>query len=419
MMMAGLWSCGSDDAPEVVPVQEIKVVNAEISLDPETSVEVASLVVVYPGNATNTVLKATSSDESVVRVSDGKLIAVASGKANVVIETTDGSKLSVTIHVFVPNLNPLTFTAEEAGAEVRLTTSGVVGSEKLSFEVSTDGKSWTSYYLGNTVTLPEKGDRVSFRNSSDEVAKTFSKSSSSYYVFSGNDKKVSASGNVMSLLDKRCKTTDVPENAFCFLFSGFTSLTTAPELPGTTLGEYCYFNTFKDCTGMTVGPKELPAPTLARGSYECMFSNCTALTVAPEMPATTLAEECYECMFTNCDALLAAPKLPAKTLEKRCYRAMFQLCDNLTYAPYLPATTLTEKCYEYMFSGCVRLSSVTIEATNLSAANCMDNWLQAAGTAYSSSSAGGTTEPTLYVPAVVLNNNVITTWCGKFKVKSE
>ena len=34
-----------------------------------------------------------------------------------------------------------------------------------------------------------------------------------------------------------------------------------------------------------------------------MFSGCTSLTTAPELPATTLAEDCYSYMFKNCTSL--------------------------------------------------------------------------------------------------------------------
>ena len=34
-----------------------------------------------------------------------------------------------------------------------------------------------------------------------------------------------------------------------------------------------------------------------------MFSGCTSLTTAPELPATTLVSGCYEFMFDNCQNL--------------------------------------------------------------------------------------------------------------------
>ena len=46
-----------------------------------------------------------------------------------------------------------------------------------------------------------------------------------------------------------------------------------------------------------------------------LFFNCNALTSAPQLPATTLASKCYSYMFSGCTNLKSAPELPAKTLH--------------------------------------------------------------------------------------------------------
>ena len=62
-----------------------------------------------------------------------------------------------------------------------------------------------------------------------------------------------------------------------------------------------------------------------------MFSGCTSLTSAPELPATTLANGCYGGMFYNCSSLTTAPAaLPATTLAIGCYAGMFQGCTSLS-----------------------------------------------------------------------------------------
>ncbi|MCQ3907281.1 MAG: hypothetical protein MJ219_00530 [Mycoplasmoidaceae bacterium] len=48
--------------------------------------------------------------------------------------------------------------------------------------------------------------------------------------------------------------------------------------------------------------------------YSAMFYDCTALTTAPDLPATTLADSCYGQMFFDCTSLIKAPELPAKTV---------------------------------------------------------------------------------------------------------
>lgn len=74
---------------------------------------------------------------------------------------------------------------------------------------------------------------------------------------------------------------------------------------------------------------ENPPTTLAANCYQLMFSGCTSLTSAPELPATTLAEDCCKGMFSDCTSLTTAPTLPATTLAKGCYNSMFQRCTSL------------------------------------------------------------------------------------------
>ena len=116
----------------------------------------------------------------------------------------------------------------------------------------------------------------------------------------------------------------------------------------------------------------------------CLFQNCSVLTSAPELPATTLANFCYYNMFDGCTSLTSAPELKATTLAIYCYYCMFYGCTSLTTAPALKATTLAYGCYGNMFEGCTKLSTVTMLAPSdqISKAsnNCCYNWLYNAGT---------------------------------------
>ena len=67
--------------------------------------------------------------------------------------------------------------------------------------------------------------------------------------------------------------------------------------------------------------------------------------------------------------------LPATTLTKGCYMGMFYGCSKLETAPILPAENLKAGCYEFMFSGCSLLNSVTCLATDISAVDCTNSWL--------------------------------------------
>ena len=159
-----------------------------------------------------------------------------------------------------------------------------------------------------------------------------------------------------------------------YMFSGCTSLVNAPELPATTLVDYCYENMFSGCTSLVNAP-ELPATTLGYGCYRGMFQGCTSLTKAQELPATTLVDYCYENMFSGCTSLVQAPELPATTLANGCYSYMFQGCTSLTQAPELFAPILVSWCYENMFYGCSKLNYVKCMATDITAQNCITNWL--------------------------------------------
>ena len=146
-------------------------------------------------------------------------------------------------------------------------------------------------------------------------------------------------GNIQTLLDYEIKPTSISKR-------------------------YCYSEMFRGCTNLTSAP-ELPATTLAEDCYKSMFFGCTSLTAAPELPATTLAEECYHNMFVDCTSLTVAPELPATTLAVACYWNMFHGCTNLTSAPELPATTLTMSCYTNMFVDCVNLKVNTLSGNKI------------------------------------------------------
>ncbi len=168
---------------------------------------------------------------------------------------------------------------------------------------------------------------------------------------------VACTGDIRTLLNWKNYSTVETQNArFCNLFQGCSVLTSAPELPATTLADNCYSAMFEGCSVLTSAP-ELPATTLALGCYSSMFSDCTSLKSAPTLSATTLALSCYSSMFSNCTSLTSAPTLSATTLADYCYSEMFNGCTSLKSAPTLSATTLANSCYRGMFNGCTSLES--------------------------------------------------------------
>ena len=145
-------------------------------------------------------------------------------------------------------------------------------------------------------------------------------------------------------------------------------------LPATTLTQNCYSNMFYNCSNMTDAPRIL-ATTLANDCCTSMFQNCTSLVQPPTMNATTLAQNCYKNMFKNCTSLSKTPKLSVTTLSTGCYSNMFEGCSLLYKSPDLPATTLVDSCYKEMFKDCVNLNRITMMATNISATDCLSNWV--------------------------------------------
>lgn len=185
----------------------------------------------------------------------------------------------------------------------------------------------------------------------------------------------SSAANITSAINLQLVEDILTPHCYAYMFSRCTSLTTAPALPATTLATQCYSGMFNNCTSLTTAPATLPATTLAENCCNNMFRVCTSLTTAPELPATTLAEGCYFNMFNGCSALQTAPQLPATTLVKNCYLGMLANCTALTQAPALPATTLVQGCYQQMFINSTSLIQITTYAQDISAKDCLNNWL--------------------------------------------
>ena len=304
---------------------------------------------VLPGSITNMDIDVCKTDGSYGRKTSSSSWSISAA-------TAYNFSINPATLSFVYPVSPLKF-ASTGSTSISLTKTG--SPDSISLECKLDDGEWTSYTVGNTIDLTD-GQEVSFRAGASGNA-SFSQSSTNYYKFSVTGSgTVSASGNLMSLLN-RAGGLIIP-NSHCFyrLFLGCGKLTTAPELPATTLTGSCYANMFSNCSGLTTVP-ELPATILANGCYSGMFTGCTSLTTSPELPATTLAEDCYYYMFSGCTNLATAPELPATTLAVNCYYYMFNGCTSLAAAPELPATTLAEACYECMFHNCTGLNTVPSE----------------------------------------------------------
>lgn len=230
-----------------------------------------------------------------------------------------------------PIIDYLCFTANTAGSTISLTNNN---GNSPNIEYSMDKQNWTTWDF-STITLANIGDKVYMRGNNTSG---FSQSNSAYSFFSMTG-AISASGDLMSLINKTNFPTTIPNNyCFYFLFANNNSIITAPKLNAIILKENCY-----------------------RG----MFYNCHNLTTCTTFNATTLAVQCCRSMFQNCSSLVNIPDiLPATTLATQCYYNMFGICTSLVESPILPASTLANTCYQDMFNGCTSLKKITCYATS-------------------------------------------------------
>ena len=239
----------------------------------------------------------------------------------------------------------LKFSAAEANSTVKYTVTGTPTGSDMKY--SYDAKTWTQWSDNTEITLTNVGDYIYVKGNN---SLGLSKDGSNYikFVMTG---KIAAGGNINSLLDN----------------NDGSSITVIPS-------GYCYMCLFQNCSSLTTAP-ELPATTLKASCYQSMFENCTLLTKTPKLPATTISTWCYYFMFKGCTSLTTVSQLPAITLQDICYAGMFENCTSLTTSPELIATTLASYCYSAMFRGCTSLNNIKLAYTGNFNADYFSNWV--------------------------------------------
>ena len=245
----------------------------------------------------------------------------------------------------------VTFTAEKPQTFKMTEYEGY----KISgLEYSVNNGDWTTLKAGTGV--PFGGSNGNLRLRGTNLNGTSVPGQYSTITFTETNVPVACTGDIRTLLDWDNYTTVNTENArFNYLFNNCSVLTSAPELPATSLAYNCYHCMFLGCTNLKSAPK-LPAPTLTTGCYFGMFSMCTNLKTAPELPAKALAYQCYDSMFSGCKNLKTA-ELSIEFLDRDCCSQMFKDCTNLSSVTMLaPSKEITFREFH------------------------LDNWLNNAGT---------------------------------------
>ena len=250
--------------------------------------------------------------------------------------------------------NYLTFTAESE--YVKVSYSYTDNEHIPDIHYSQDGTNWTKWLEPIALTKDEK---IYIKGNNPDG---FSFSNKFFTKFS-IDGLTHVSGSVMSLIDGEGESTVIP-NDYCF-YSLFKDcdISTAPELPATTLKPYCYCSMFESCSTLKTAP-ELPATEMVPNCYRLMFWSCS-FAETPKLPAKKLAESCYSAMFGMCMVLEETPELPATELADSCYNGMFTLCFNLKKVGNLPAETLKAGCYNEMFQMCSSMKYIKVGCPSL------------------------------------------------------
>ena len=218
---------------------------------------------------------------------------------------------------------PLAFTAEQDNSTISYNASSAYYYAPPKLYYSYDNISWTEWLRGTNITL-NTGEKIYVRGKNKVFSIT------GYYTYFTMSGKIAASGSVNSLIRYG------------------------------ELADWCFYRLFYNCSALTSAP-ELPATTLASHCYEYMFAN-SGLINTPELPATNLADNCYNSMFYNCSSLQVASELPATTLAHHCYAYMFAY-SRLVTGPDIKATTLADGSLFQMFKNCSYINSIKLAYT--------------------------------------------------------
>lgn len=211
----------------------------------------------------------------------------------------------------------LTFKITSPGKIVWYATLGNYPTKTIQYSLD-NGATWTSITSANNANNGfdvVAGDVVLFKGENNQYGGYTGSSITSqpyYNSFINTTAGFTPEGNVMSLI--------YGDN-----FVGNDSL------PANTTHNFA--GLFQNCTGCTGDASNLIIPPLSLTPlcYRNMFAGVN-ITKAPELPATTLADYCYTNMFINAKQLEVAPDLLAPVLVTGCYSGMLHMQGTMTEA---------------------------------------------------------------------------------------
>ena len=270
----------------------------------------------------------TSSVPSVATVDQkGKVTAVAEGKTTIkVVMTVPGSNKTKSLQYIVKVIpvkaadlkeidkaTPLTLVAAEDGSIAVEFKGGITLEKDIHYTINNGAEQSISKSTVGTATIQvKKGDLVQLYSNNSSLSGNIAKARSrgitravdhDQYINIRPSMKTEIFGNVMSLLKGKdnLESADKIEasNAFYGLFEGADKLVNSESrelmLPAKELKDGCYTNMFSGCSSLETAP-ELPAEKTEDGCYAGMFSGCSKLTTVKIM-ATDFSADHMEGML--------------------------------------------------------------------------------------------------------------------------
>ena len=270
----------------------------------------------------------TSSVPSVATVDQkGKVTAVAEGKTTIkVVMTVPGSNKTKSLQYIVKVIpvkaadlkeidkaTPLTLVAAEDGSIAVEFKGGITLEKDIHYTINNGAEQSISKSTVGTATIQvKKGDMVQLYSNNSSLSGNIAMARSrgitravdhDQYINIRPSMKTEIFGNVMSLLKGKdnLESADKIEasNAFYGLFEGADKLVNSESrelmLPAKELKDGCYTNMFSGCSSLETAP-ELPAEKTEDGCYAGMFSGCSKLTTVKIM-ATDFSADHMEGML--------------------------------------------------------------------------------------------------------------------------
>lgn len=160
----------------------------------------------------------------------------------------------------------------------------------------------------------------------------------------------------------------------------WTTLTFNPSTPQTVIintGEKLYLRNDTGVFNYYNGSANTYNTNINVSRSNIIGGNINTLLDYKNPDTVPLSHSCFFGLFRDNIATtdVSGLKFGNKTLTTGCYREMFYNCSKLINGPALPATTLSDSSYNAMFKNCSSLKTVKISAKNISATNCLTEWL--------------------------------------------